>query len=446
MGGDFPRKGGYELLRAWRNSALHQHASLDLVTGWPLRPSELPPRVTVHTHVDAHSDAWKTLWRDADIFVLPTKDEAFGLVYQEAGAAGLPAIGTTINAVPEIIRDGVSGILVSPGDDTALVQALTRLIASPDLRREMGSAARSHIERTADSSRYRDELAAAIHRLASRPFAVIKRDPWPTTDRSSARCCRSSTAPRASSTSNPASGKSSRTPSARSSCPVRSRWTTARSRSSPAIASNTTSRSGPAKGGIRYHPGVNLDEVTALAAWMTWKCAVAQLPFGGGKGGVVCDPTRMSRRELEALTRRYVAEIIEAIGPEKDVPAPDVNTNDQVMAWIMDTYSMHVGHTETAVVTGKPLELGGSLGRREATGRGVSIATRESARHLGFDIQRHDAWPCRGSASRVRSRPSSLGDPRREDRRHLRLEGRRATTRRALISASSRITSARIKP
>jgi glutamate dehydrogenase (NAD(P)+) len=144
---------------------------------------------------------------------------------------------------------------------------------------------------------------------------------------------------------------------------------------------------GPAKGGIRYHPGVSLDEVTALAAWMTWKCAVAHIPFGGGKGGVICDPNRMSRRELEALTRRYVAEIIDAIGPEKDVPAPDVNTNDQVMAWIMDTYSMHVGHTETAVVTGKPIELGGSLGRREATGRGVMIATRESARHLGFDIK-----------------------------------------------------------
>jgi glutamate dehydrogenase (NAD(P)+) len=144
---------------------------------------------------------------------------------------------------------------------------------------------------------------------------------------------------------------------------------------------------GPAKGGIRYHPGVNLDEVTALAAWMTWKCAVAHIPFGGGKGGIICDPTRMSRRELEALTRRYVAEIIDAIGPEKDVPAPDVNTNDQVMAWIMDTYSMHVGHTETAVVTGKPLELGGSLGRREATGRGVTIVTRESAEHLGFDIK-----------------------------------------------------------
>jgi glutamate dehydrogenase (NAD(P)+) len=143
---------------------------------------------------------------------------------------------------------------------------------------------------------------------------------------------------------------------------------------------------GPAKGGIRYHPDVSLDEVTALAAWMTWKCAVAHIPFGGGKGGVVCDPTRMSRRELEALTRRYVAEIIDAIGPEKDVPAPDVNTNDQVMAWVMDTYSMHVGHTETAVVTGKPIELGGSVGRREATGRGVMIVTREAAKHRGLDI------------------------------------------------------------
>jgi glutamate dehydrogenase (NAD(P)+) len=143
---------------------------------------------------------------------------------------------------------------------------------------------------------------------------------------------------------------------------------------------------GPAKGGIRYHPGVTLDEVTALAGWMTWKCAVAQLPFGGGKGGVICDPTRMSRRELEALTRRYAAEIIDAIGPDKDVPAPDVNTNEQIMAWFSDTYSMHVGHTSTAVVTGKPVEMGGSLGRREATGRGVMIAARESAEHLGFSL------------------------------------------------------------
>jgi glutamate dehydrogenase (NAD(P)+) len=144
---------------------------------------------------------------------------------------------------------------------------------------------------------------------------------------------------------------------------------------------------GPAKGGIRYHPGVTLDEVTALAAWMTWKCAVAHIPFGGGKGGIIVDPNRLSRRELEALTRRYVAEIVDAIGPEKDVPAPDVNTNDQIMAWIMDTYSMHVGHTATAVVTGKPIEMGGSLGRREATGRGVMIVTRESAKHLGLEIK-----------------------------------------------------------
>jgi glutamate dehydrogenase (NAD(P)+) len=144
---------------------------------------------------------------------------------------------------------------------------------------------------------------------------------------------------------------------------------------------------GPAKGGIRYHPGVTLDEVTALAAWMTWKCAVAHIPFGGGKGGVIVDPNRLSRRELEALTRRYIAEIVDAIGPEKDVPAPDVNTNDQIMAWIMDTYSMHVGHTSTAVVTGKPIEMGGSLGRREATGRGVMIVTREAAKHLGLQIK-----------------------------------------------------------
>ncbi|MCX6551086.1 MAG: Glu/Leu/Phe/Val dehydrogenase [Acidobacteria bacterium] len=143
---------------------------------------------------------------------------------------------------------------------------------------------------------------------------------------------------------------------------------------------------GPAKGGIRYHPAVTLDEVTALAAWMTWKCAVAQVPFGGGKGGVACDPTRLSRRELELLTRRYIAEIVDAIGPDKDVPAPDVNTNDQVMAWVMDTYSMHVGATTTAVVTGKPLQLGGSAGRREATGRGVSLVTREALKYAGIDI------------------------------------------------------------
>jgi len=144
---------------------------------------------------------------------------------------------------------------------------------------------------------------------------------------------------------------------------------------------------GPAKGGIRYHPGVTLDEVKALAAWMTWKCAVAGVPFGGGKGGVICDPTKMSKRELESLTRRYIAEIVDAIGPDKDVPAPDVNTNEQVMAWVMDTYSMHVGYTSTAVVTGKPIVMGGSLGRREATGRGVMITTREAAKHLGLNMK-----------------------------------------------------------
>src|ERR1700746_1008970 len=143
---------------------------------------------------------------------------------------------------------------------------------------------------------------------------------------------------------------------------------------------------GPAKGGVRYHPGVTLDEVTALAAWMTWKCAVAHIPFGGGKGGIICDPPRMPRGKPKPPPRRYIAEIIDAIGPEKDVPAPDVNTNEQIMAWVMDTYSMHVGHTTTSGVTGKPLEMGGSLGRHEATGRGVSIVARESARHVGFEI------------------------------------------------------------
>ncbi|MGE5176681.1 MAG: Glu/Leu/Phe/Val family dehydrogenase [Hyphomicrobiales bacterium] len=143
---------------------------------------------------------------------------------------------------------------------------------------------------------------------------------------------------------------------------------------------------GPAKGGIRYHPDVTLQEVTALAAWMTWKCAVVGIPFGGGKGGIQCDPTQMSRHELERLTRRYVADLIDVIGPESDVPAPDVNTNEQTMAWIMDTYSMHARHTVTSVVTGKPLAIGGSAGRREATGRGVLFVVREAAKRIGLDL------------------------------------------------------------
>jgi len=143
-----------------------------------------------------------------------------------------------------------------------------------------------------------------------------------------------------------------------------------------------TSR-GPAKGGIRFDLNVTLEEVTALAAWMTWKCAVVNIPFGGSKGGVVCDPASMSMGELERVTRRYTASIIEMLGPDSDVPAPDVNTNERVMAWIMDTYSMHHRHTVTAVVTGKPVAMGGSLGRREATGRGCMIATREALARLG---------------------------------------------------------------
>src|SRR5216117_960271 len=146
-----------------------------------------------------------------------------------------------------------------------------------------------------------------------------------------------------------------------------------------------TSR-GPAKGGIRFDLNVTLEEVKALAAWMTWKCALVNIPFGGSKGGVVCDPSTMSTGELERVTRRYTSSIIEILGPDSDVPAPDVNTNERVMAWIMDTYSMHKRHTVTAVVTGKPVEMGGSLGRREATGRGCMIVTREALKRLGMPI------------------------------------------------------------
>jgi glutamate dehydrogenase (NAD(P)+) len=143
---------------------------------------------------------------------------------------------------------------------------------------------------------------------------------------------------------------------------------------------------GPAKGGIRFDLNVTLDEVKALAAWMTWKCAVVNLPFGGAKGGVVCDPGSLSNLEIEKITRRYTAALIDILGPESDVPAPDVNTNERVMAWIMDTYSMHKRHTVTAVVTGKPVEMGGSLGRKDATGRGCMIVTREALKQLGLPM------------------------------------------------------------
>ena len=145
---------------------------------------------------------------------------------------------------------------------------------------------------------------------------------------------------------------------------------------------------GPAKGGVRYSPDVTLDEVRALASWMTWKCAVVNIPFGGAKGGIICDPHKMSMGELERMTRRYTAELFEFIGPEKDVPAPDMNTNEQIMAWMMDTYSMHMRQTVTAVVTGKPLNMGGSRGRREATGRGLMIICDEALKKLNMNRDR----------------------------------------------------------
>jgi len=145
---------------------------------------------------------------------------------------------------------------------------------------------------------------------------------------------------------------------------------------------------GPAKGGIRYHQDVSLDEVKALAMWMTWKCAVVGIPYGGGKGGVIVDPKQLSQKELEGLTRRFFTEIEILVGPEKDIPAPDVNTNAQIMAWMMDTYSMHAGYTVPGVVTGKPISLGGSEGRNEATARGTVFCIVEAARHLGLDLTR----------------------------------------------------------
>jgi glutamate dehydrogenase (NAD(P)+) len=145
---------------------------------------------------------------------------------------------------------------------------------------------------------------------------------------------------------------------------------------------------GPFKGGIRYHTEVNLGEVSALAMWMTWKCSLVGLPLGGAKGGITCDPAELSRHELQSMTRRYTAEILNFIGPEVDVPAPDMGTNEQVMAWIMDTYSQHKGHAVPEIVTGKPVAIGGTLGRREATGRGVVYTIMEAANHLGIDLSK----------------------------------------------------------
>lgn len=166
MGGDFARKGGHDLVDAWRAAGLGARARLDIATAFPVDGASEADGIHVHTGVTMHSEAWRTLWREADVFVLPTRDEAFGAVFQEAGAAGLPVVGTHINAVPEIVLDGRTGLLIPPGDRAALVDALDRLIASPELRMEMGMAARAHIERTADPDAYRARLADALHQLA----------------------------------------------------------------------------------------------------------------------------------------------------------------------------------------------------------------------------------------------------------------------------------------
>ena len=194
---------------------------------------------------------------------------------------------------------------------------------------------------------------------------------------------------------------------------------------------------GPGKGGIRFDKNVTLDEVRALAAWMTWKCAVVNIPFGGAKGGVICDPQSLSAAELEKITRRYTAELMDQFGPEKDVPAPDMGTNPQTMAWIMDTYSMHARHTVTAIVTGKPLSLGGSRGRVEATGRGLMLIAREAA-----PLQRPDAQgkPHRRPGLRQRrlDRRPDVPRGRREDRRGLRYPGRDPRARRPRHAGGAR--------
>src|SRR5438067_1498147 len=194
-----------------------------------------------------------------------------------------------------------------------------------------------------------------------------------------------------------------------------------------------TSR-GPAKGGIRFDTKVTLEEVKALAAWMTWKCALVNIPFGGSKGGVVCDPTTMSMGELERVTRRYTSSIIEVLGPDSDVPAPDVNTNERVMAWIMDTYSMHHRHTVTAVVTGKPVAMGGSLGRREATGRGCMFVTREASPSWAW-VSRARAWRCRGSGTWARW-PQTSWPRRARGSSRCRTNPARCTTPRGSTSRS----------
>ena len=189
---------------------------------------------------------------------------------------------------------------------------------------------------------------------------------------------------------------------------------------------------GPSKGGIRYHPDVTVDEVKALAMWMTWKCALMGIPFGGAKGGVVCNPKKMSRHELEGMTRRFTSEIINEIGPEKDIPAPDVGTDGSVMAWIFDTYSMNKGHSVLGVVTGKPLTIGGSLGRVEATSRGALFCIRDAVAKLDKRIAGMKVVVRASATSVATSRTSSIRRARSSSRSPTRR--RRSTTRRASTS------------
>jgi len=209
-------------------------------------------------------------------------------------------------------------------------------------------------------------------------------------------------------------------PARKSLCTFPLEWITGLCKCSPDIGCCISTVRGPGKGGIRFAPDVSIDEVRALATWMTWKCAVVNIPFGGAKGGVICDPRKMSRGELERLTRRYTAELANWLGPERDVPAPDVGTGEQTMAWVMDTYAMHVGQATTAVVTGKPIELGGSRGRKEATGRGVMICcdkalaklvSRSKAAALWFKASATLVpWPRNSSESRLQNhRPRGIG-------------------------------------
>ena len=213
----------------------------------------------------------------------------------------------------------------------------------------------------------------------------------------------------------------------------RSAWTTAAPRVFIGYRVQHSLTSGPSKGGLRYHPSVDLGEVAALAMWMSWKCGIMNLPFGGAKGGIACDPAALSRGELERLTRRFTEEVLPIIGPRMDVMAPDLGTDEQTMAWIMDTYSMKVGYACPEIVTGKPVELGGCVGRREATGRGVAYCILEALKELNLRPERGDGRRA-GLRQRRLGRLPGAAPARRQDHRRRRPLRRRSATRAASTS------------